>query len=143
MNSNTNPVARRCYRLALAAALITLTLFAPGLSRRAFCQALCPGDMGSAPDGIRGAERLRLLGEAGVGPVEQAPHLVAQVPDDDGHRREPGGPQLLQQRHDHRLPVDREDRLRPALGQGAKAAAFARGHHDRLHLLHAETERPQ
>ncbi|HEX7877757.1 MAG TPA: hypothetical protein VF720_00005, partial [Candidatus Eisenbacteria bacterium] len=59
MNSSTCTPARRRNRHALAPATfraLLITLFmvaAPGLARLARSQAICPGDMGSAPDGIR------------------------------------------------------------------------------------------
>jgi hypothetical protein len=84
-------------------------------------------------DGVGRPKRLRLLGEADVEPVEQAPDLIAEVADDDRHGIEAGSMKLAEERHDHGLPVDREDRLRPTLGQRAQAEAFARGHDDRLH----------
>ncbi|TPW09536.1 MAG: hypothetical protein FD129_2175 [bacterium] len=50
MNANIHPTASRWNRLAL---FVTLSLVAAlGSARLALAQALCPGDMGSAPDGI-------------------------------------------------------------------------------------------
>jgi hypothetical protein len=50
MHANTTLAARRRYHLALVITLFFVA--APGLARFASAQALCPGDMGSAPDGI-------------------------------------------------------------------------------------------
>ena len=44
-----------------------------------------------------------------------------------------GGREVAQQRRDHRPPVDRQDRLRPALADRPHAGALARGHDDRVH----------
>ena len=92
---------------------------------------------------IGGAEHLGLLGEANGEAVEQVPDLLAEVADDDRDLVHARRLELLEQRHDHGLPVDREDRLRPALGQRAKAATFACGQDDRVHLARAEAQRPQ
>ena len=72
--------------------------------------------------------------EPEAGPVaEQRLDLVGEMAGDDVDAREAGGGELPEQRRDDRSAVDREDRLRPAVGQRAQAGALARGHHDRVH----------
>ena len=62
--------------------------------------------------------------------------LLGEVPGDDG--RAASSPAAASSRRsvaEHRPPVDRQDRLRPALGQRAEPAPLARGHDDRVQRL--------
>ena len=56
-------------------------------------------------------------------------HLLGEVSRDDEDALATGGGELAQQRRDHGPAVDRQDRLRPALGQRTETAALSRGHH--------------
>src|SRR4029453_16161527 len=89
--------------------------------------------------GVGGPQRLWLFGKTDVEPFEQAPDLVAEVTDDDGDRRQLGLLQLPEQRGDHRLAVDRQERLRPAFGERTQAPPLAGGDYDRFHLRGTET----
>ena len=91
----------------------------------------------AAPDGIRRAERLGLAHEPQLErePVEQPLDLLGQMSGHHRHASESRGTQLLQQRHDHRPPVDRQHRLGVALGQRPEPAPLACGHHDGLHAI--------
>jgi hypothetical protein len=59
--------------------------------------------------------------------------LRGEVARDDGDALDPGGRELPKQRPENRASVDRQDRLRPALGDRAEPAALARSHHDGFH----------
>jgi hypothetical protein len=52
---------------------------------------------------------------------------------DDRDPLDPGRPELVQQRDDDRASVDRQYRLRVALGQRPEAPALACSHHHGFH----------
>ena len=89
------------------------------------------------PDCIGGPERLRLARVAHSDPegralADQLLHLAGEMTCDDGGRLDARLRKVAEKRGDHRPPVDRENRLRPALGQRSQARALARGHDDRV-----------
>src|SRR5215207_6807803 len=59
--------------------------------------------------------------------------LLGEVPRDDDRPLDACQRELAQERPEHGSSVDRQDRLRPTLGDGAKPASLARGHDDRMH----------
>src|SRR5581483_4787107 len=62
--------------------------------------------------------------------LDERLHLLRQVPGDDGDPRDARGRELVQERGDDCLAVDRENRLRPAVGDRPQAVPAAGGDHD-------------
>ena len=116
------------------------------------------GEIAGAVDGVCGADEQRRAGACGkaggqrvgrphglllprVGDTQaergavagEALDLRAEPADHDRHLLDPGRRELAQQRRDDRAPVDRQDRLRPALGQRPEPQAFAGREDHRLH----------
>ena len=79
---------------------------------------------------MAGVEELQPEGRA---VSEQAFHLLGEMPGHDGHAIAAGSAQLAQHGRDDRQSVDRQDRLRPALGHRPEPSALAGGHHDCFH----------
>src|SRR5581483_5458124 len=79
-----------------------------------------------------GLARVADLDAEAVAVSEQRLDLFRQVARDDGDTLATRRLEVAEDARDDGPAVDRQDRLRPALGQRPQAAAFAGRHHDRL-----------
>src|SRR5207302_10362848 len=66
---------------------------------------------------------------------------IPEVSGDEPDAHDTRGGELAQQRRNDRTPVDRKDRLRPAFGDRAQAAAFTGRHHDGIRDHETPSER--
>ena len=89
-------------------------------------------------DRIRGAEHVGLIHEPdlqseGRAAANELFDLLGEMARDQPDATKLRGGEVSQKRGNHRPTVDRQDRLRPQLGQRTKARAFACRHHDGVH----------
>ena len=88
--------------------------------------------------GVREAERIALLdvGELGSEPgavAQRLPDLVFRLADDDPDAPDPGGHDGLDPVEEHRLVRDRDELLRPRVGERTQTGALAAGEDEALH----------